>query len=95
MKPRLIVSRQMPAPVGARIRDAFDCPWPDGRDMDAEEALQQLRDTRAEALLFSSHLKLDAGRDRAHPRACAHRRDLQRRLRAHRRGGGPRARHCR
>ncbi len=60
MKPRLIVSRQMPAPVGARIGAAFDCPWPDGRDMDAEEMLRAVRDTRAEALLFSSHLKLGA-----------------------------------
>ncbi len=60
MKPRLIVSRQMPGPVGARIRAEFDCPWPEGRDMDAEEMLQQVRDTQAEALLFSSHLKLDA-----------------------------------
>ncbi|MDA8248499.1 MAG: D-glycerate dehydrogenase [Rhodospirillales bacterium] len=61
MKPRLIVSRQMPEPVAARIRAEFDCPWPEGRDMDAEEVLRQLRDTRAEALLLTSHLKFDAG----------------------------------
>ena len=61
MKSRLIVSRQMPEPVAARIRAEFDCPWPEGRDMDAEEVLRQLRDTRAEALLLTSHLKFDAG----------------------------------
>ena len=61
MKSRLIVSRQMPDPVAARIRAEFDCPWPEGRDMDAEEVLRQLRDTRAEALLLTSHLKFDAG----------------------------------
>lgn len=58
MKPRLVVSRQIPAPVAARIRAEFDCPWPDGRDMDADEMLAQLRATQADALLFTSHLKL-------------------------------------
>lgn len=60
MKPRLVVSRQIPAPVAARIRAKFDCPWPDGRDMDADEMLAQLRATQADALLFTSHLKLGA-----------------------------------
>jgi hypothetical protein len=36
MKPRLIVSRQMPAAVAERIRAEFDCPWPEGRDMTAD-----------------------------------------------------------
>lgn len=74
MKPRLLVSRQLPAPVGARIRAAFDCPWPDGRDMDAEEMLRQLSETRADALMFSSNLKLGAdviARIPAHVRIAA------------------------
>lgn len=60
MKPRLIVSRQMPSSVGDRIRAEFDCPAPNGQDMDAATTLQMLRDTRADALLFTSHLKLNA-----------------------------------
>lgn len=60
MKPRLIVSRQMPATVAERIRTEFDCPWPEGRDMDAEEMLAQLAAIRADALLFTSHLKFGA-----------------------------------
>lgn len=60
MKPRLIVSRQMPIAVGARIRAEFDCPNPDGVDMDAETTLRLLRETDADALLFTSHLKLTA-----------------------------------
>jgi hydroxypyruvate reductase len=58
MKPRLIVSRQMPAAVGDRIRAEFDCPYPDGRDMDADTMLALLRETQADALLFTSHIKL-------------------------------------
>jgi lactate dehydrogenase-like 2-hydroxyacid dehydrogenase len=60
MLPRLIVSRQIPAPVADRIRAEFDCPWPEGRAMDAAEVLRQLADTRADALLLTSHLKLTA-----------------------------------
>ncbi len=60
MKPRLIVSRQMPSSVGDRIRAEFDCPHPDGRDMDAETTLALLEETKAEALMFTSHLKLTA-----------------------------------
>lgn len=60
MKPRLIVSRQMPSSVGARIRAEFESPTPDGRDMDAETTLALLEDSRAEALMFTSHLKLTA-----------------------------------
>jgi hydroxypyruvate reductase len=58
MKPRLIVSRQMPTDVGDRIREEFDCPFPDGQDMDAETTLRLLRETKADALLLTSHLKL-------------------------------------
>lgn len=60
MKPRLIVSRQMPTAVGERIRAEFDCPYPDGLDMDVPTALQMLRETNADALLLTSHLKLTA-----------------------------------
>ena len=60
MKPRLIVSRQMPEQVAARIRAEFDCPWPEGRDMDGEEVLRTLAETKADALLLTSHLKLNA-----------------------------------
>ena len=59
MKPRLIVSRQMPTAVGDRIRVEYDCPFPDGQDMDSETALRLIHETKAEALLFTSHLKLD------------------------------------
>ncbi len=60
MKPRLIVSRQMPTAVGDRIREEFDCPFPDGQDMDAATTLRLLEETESEALLFTSHLKLNA-----------------------------------
>ncbi|HET9019016.1 MAG TPA: D-glycerate dehydrogenase [Acetobacteraceae bacterium] len=60
MKPRLIVSRQMPEQVAARIRAEFDCPWPEGRDMDGEEVLRTLAETKADALLLTSHLKVNA-----------------------------------
>jgi hydroxypyruvate reductase len=60
MKPRLIVSRQMPRAVGERIRDEFDCPVPQGEDLDTATALRLLAETRADALLFTSHLKLTA-----------------------------------
>lgn len=60
MKPRLIVSRQMPRAVGERIRDEFDCPVPQGEDLDTATALRLLAETRADALLFTSHLKLEA-----------------------------------
>lgn len=60
MKPRLIVSRQMPMAVAERIRAEFDCPFPEGRDMDADTVIQLLTETRAEALMFTSHLKFGA-----------------------------------
>ena len=60
MKPRLIVARQMPHAVGDRIRAEFDCPSPDGVDMDVATTLRMLEETQAEALLFTSHLKLTA-----------------------------------
>jgi lactate dehydrogenase-like 2-hydroxyacid dehydrogenase len=60
MKPRLIVSRQIPPDVAARIRAEYDCPFPEGRDMDADTVIEQLTRTRADALLFTSHLPLTA-----------------------------------
>jgi lactate dehydrogenase-like 2-hydroxyacid dehydrogenase len=60
MKPRLIVSRQMPPAVALRIEAEFDCPFPDGRDMDADTVIRMLTETRADALLLTSHLKLGA-----------------------------------
>ena len=60
MKPRLIVSRQIPQAVAERIRAEFDCPWPEGRDMTADEAVAALAETRADALMLTSHLKFGA-----------------------------------
>jgi len=60
MKPRLIVSRQMPSSVGDRIRQEFDCPFPDGQDMEPDTVLRLLEETQAEALMFTSHTKLTA-----------------------------------
>ena len=60
MKPKLIVSRQIPTAVAARIRAEFDCPYPDGRDMTADEVIAALAETQADALMLTSHLKFDA-----------------------------------
>ncbi len=60
MKPRLIVSRQIPTAVAERIRDEFACPWPEGRDMTGDEVIAALTETRADALMLTSHLKFGA-----------------------------------
>jgi lactate dehydrogenase-like 2-hydroxyacid dehydrogenase len=60
MKPRLIVSRQIPAAVAERIRAEFDCPHPEGRDMTADAVIAALAETRADALMLTSHLKFTA-----------------------------------
>ena len=60
MKPRLIVSRQIPPTVAARIAAEFDCPYPEGRDMDVDTVIRLLHETHADALLLTSHLKLGA-----------------------------------
>jgi lactate dehydrogenase-like 2-hydroxyacid dehydrogenase len=60
MKPRLIVSRQIPAAVADRIRADFDCPYPEGKDMDADTVIRLLNETRADALMLTSHLKFGA-----------------------------------
>ena len=55
-KPRLIVSRQIPPDVAERIRAEFDCPFPEGKDMDAETVLRMLSEHKADALMLTSHL---------------------------------------
>jgi D-3-phosphoglycerate dehydrogenase len=60
MKPRLIVSRQIPPAVAARIGAEFDCPYPEGRDMDGETVLALLAETHADALMLTSHLRFSA-----------------------------------
>lgn len=60
MKPRLIVSRQMPSDVEDRIRREFDCPGPIGEDLDLETTQRLLAESGAQALLCTSHLKLTA-----------------------------------
>ncbi len=61
MKPRLIVARKIPPAVAARIAAEFDSPSPGGEDLDAEAALALMEAHAAEALLFTSNIKLDAG----------------------------------
>ncbi|MCW3474389.1 2-hydroxyacid dehydrogenase [Limobrevibacterium gyesilva] len=60
MKPRLIVSRQIPPAVADRIRAEFDCPFPEGQDMDADTVIRMLTETRADALMLTSHLPFRA-----------------------------------
>jgi len=55
-KPRLIVSRQIPPDVAARIRAEYDCPFPEGKDMDAETVVRMLTEHKADALMLTSHL---------------------------------------
>ncbi len=60
-KPKLVVARKMPEAVRTRIEAEYDAPCPGTRDLEAEDVLRQLEETGAEALMFSSHLKFDAG----------------------------------
>ncbi len=60
MKPKLVVSRQMPDAVAERIGAEFDCPFPHGRDMDPDTVIRMLTEMRADALMMTSHLKFDA-----------------------------------
>lgn len=60
-KPRLVVARLMPPAVTERARAEFDAVLPEGRDMAADEMVRALERHRADALLFSSNVKLDAG----------------------------------
>ncbi len=60
MKPRLIVSRQIPPDVAVRVAEEFECPYPEGQDMDQDTVIRLLTETKADALMLTSHLKLDA-----------------------------------
>jgi lactate dehydrogenase-like 2-hydroxyacid dehydrogenase len=60
VKPPLVVARQFPPGVQARIAAEFAAPTPGDRDLDFDTVLTQLDATEAEALLFSSHLKFGA-----------------------------------
>ena len=55
-KPRLIVSRQIPPDVAERIRVEYDCPYPEGHDMDADTVIRMLVEHKADALMLTSHL---------------------------------------
>ena len=54
-KPRLIVSRQIPPDVVARIHEEYDCPYT-GADMDADTLIRAVKEHRADALMITSHL---------------------------------------
>ena len=60
MPPRLVVARPVPPAVTERAQREFDALVSDDRDLDLEEVLARLREHRADALFFSSNLKLDA-----------------------------------
>jgi len=60
MKHRIVVSRPVPSPVTERARTEFDATLAEDRDMGRDAVLQALADHDAEALVFSSNLKLDA-----------------------------------
>jgi lactate dehydrogenase-like 2-hydroxyacid dehydrogenase len=60
MKPALVVSRQLPPAVRARIAAEFDAPHPGDRDLDPATVLDLLERTGAAALLISSNLPLSA-----------------------------------
>ena len=60
MKPRIVVARKIPPAVAARIAAEFECDDPAGSDMDAATALREMAERDAEALLFTSNIKLDA-----------------------------------
>ncbi|MBV9812291.1 MAG: D-glycerate dehydrogenase, partial [Acetobacteraceae bacterium] len=60
MKPRLIVSRQISPAVAERIAAEFDCPYPEGRDMDGDTVIRMLHEHRADAWMLTSHLRTDA-----------------------------------
>ena len=57
-KHRLVVARPVPPAVTDRARDEFDAVLSDGADMPPNAVVQALTDHKAEALFFSSNLKL-------------------------------------
>ncbi len=59
-KPRILVSRPVPQAVTDRARADFDADLSDDRNLSADEVITRLTEHQAEALFFSSNLKLDA-----------------------------------
>ncbi|WP_159998867.1 D-glycerate dehydrogenase [Roseomonas sp. 18066] len=60
-RPRVVSVRRMPPAVAARLDRDFAGAFAIDRDIDREESLALLEEHKAEALLFSSGFKLDAG----------------------------------
>lgn len=60
MKHRLVVARPVPPAVTDRARTEFDAMLSEDHDMDLAEVLDALERHQAEALFFSSNLKLNA-----------------------------------
>lgn len=60
MKHRLVVARPVPPAVTDRARPEFDAMLSEDHDMDLAEVLDALERHQAEALFFSSNLKLNA-----------------------------------
>lgn len=59
-KPRLLVARPVPDAVTTRARTEFDAVTSDDRDLSPDDVIQRLADHHADALFFSSNLKLTA-----------------------------------
>ena len=59
-KHRLVVARPVPPAVTDRARDEFDAVLSDSADMPPDAVIGALADHKAEALFFSSNLKLNA-----------------------------------
>lgn len=60
-KHRLVVARPVPQAVTDRAGREFDAVLSDSADMPPDAVIQALADHEAEALFFSSNLKLNAG----------------------------------
>ncbi len=59
-KPRLLVARPVPAAVTERAMAEFDATLSEDRDLSPDDVIQRLADHHADALFFSSNLKLTA-----------------------------------
>ena len=59
MKHRLVVARPVPAAVTERARQSYEAMLSEQRDMTIEEILRALKEHKAEALFFSTNVKLD------------------------------------
>lgn len=60
MKHRLVANRPMTPAVTQRMREAFDAVLAEDRDWDLPTTLKAIADHQAEALFFSSNMKLNA-----------------------------------